>query len=34
MKSFGGLSALRAESARINGIIQAEFDQVEPEDLE
>jgi hypothetical protein len=28
MRSFGKLRALRSESARINGIIKAEFDQV------
>jgi hypothetical protein len=31
MRSFGKLRALRSESARINGIIKAEFDQVDPQ---
>jgi hypothetical protein len=29
---FGGLRGLRKETARINRIIEAEFDQIEPED--
>jgi hypothetical protein len=33
MKSFGGLRALRKESARISRIIQEEFEHIEPEDL-
>ncbi len=32
MKTFGKLRGLRKESARINGIIRAEFDGIEPED--
>ena len=32
MKSFGGLRALRKESARINRLIKDEFDRIEPED--
>jgi len=32
MKLFGGLRALRNESARVNRIIAEEFDRVEPED--
>jgi hypothetical protein len=32
MKSFGGLRDLRKESARINRIINEEFERVEPED--
>lgn len=32
LKSFGGLSGLRKETARINKIIAAEFDQIEPEE--
>ncbi len=32
MTSFGKLRALRKESARINRVIESEFDQVEPED--
>lgn len=34
MRSFGGLRALRNESARVNRIIEEEFDRVEPEDME
>jgi hypothetical protein len=29
---FGGLRGLHKETARINRIIEAEFDQIEPED--
>lgn len=32
LKSFGKLRSLRAETARINTIIEAEFEKVEPED--
>lgn len=32
MKSFGKLKSLRAETARINAVIEREFGQVEPED--
>jgi len=32
MKSFGKLRALRKETARINRIIEEEFEQIEPED--
>jgi hypothetical protein len=32
MNEFGALRALRKETARINKIIQAEFDQIDPED--
>jgi hypothetical protein len=32
MKTFGKLRGLREESARINRIIEEEFDRVEPED--
>lgn len=32
MKTFGKLRGLRNESARINRIIEEEFDRVEPED--
>ena len=32
MKSFGKLRGLRKESARINRIIQEEFEKIEPED--
>lgn len=34
MKSFGKLRHLRRETARINRIIEEEFDRVEPEDRE
>ena len=34
MKSFGKLYALRHESARINQLIEKEFDRIEPEDLQ
>ena len=34
MKSFGKLSHLRKETARINRIIEEEFDQIEIEDRE
>lgn len=33
MRSFGKLRSLRAETARINAILEGEFEQVEPEDL-
>ena len=33
MRSFGRLRGLRKESARINRIIQEEFELIEPEDL-
>jgi hypothetical protein len=33
MKLFGGLRSLRKETARINGIINQQFESVEPEDL-
>ena len=33
MKTFGGLRALRKESARINQIIEEEFERIEPEDF-
>ena len=32
LKSFGKLRNLRAETARINAIIEGEFEQIEPED--
>lgn len=32
LKTFGKLRSLRRETARINGIIEAEFGQIEPED--
>lgn len=32
MNSFGKLRGLRKETARINRIIEQEFDQIEPED--
>jgi hypothetical protein len=32
MNSFGRLRGLRSETARINAIIEAEFEQIEPED--
>jgi hypothetical protein len=32
LKSFGKLRSLRAETARINAIIDGEFGQIEPED--
>lgn len=32
MKSFGKLRALRKETARINGLIEEEFESVDPED--
>ena len=34
MKSFGKLRQLRKETARINRIIEEEFDQIEIEDRE
>ena len=34
MKSFGKLRHLRKETARINRIIEEEFDQIETEDRE
>jgi hypothetical protein len=34
LQSFGQLSALRKETARINKIIDREFGQIEPEDLQ
>jgi hypothetical protein len=34
MASFGKLKALRKESARIDRIINKEFDRIEPEDRE
>ncbi len=34
MRSFGGLRALRKESARINRIVEEEFGGVELEDLQ
>jgi len=34
MQAFGKLRRLRKETARINRIIEAEFDRVEAEDLE
>ena len=34
MASFGKLKALRKESARIDRIIEKEFDRIEPEDRE
>jgi hypothetical protein len=34
MRSFGRLRALRKESARINRLIQEEFERIEPEDLQ
>ncbi len=34
MKSFGGLRELRHESARVNRIVETEFEQIEPEDLD
>jgi hypothetical protein len=33
LQSFGQLSALRSETARINKIIDQEFGQIQPEDL-
>jgi len=33
MESFGKLSSLRSETARVNKIIEREFGQIEPEDL-
>jgi hypothetical protein len=33
LKSFGKLSGLRTETARINALIEAEFERIEPEDL-
>ena len=32
MKSFGALGALHKESARIDRLIEREFDRIEPED--
>ena len=32
LKSFGKLRGLRTETARINGIIEEAFEQIEPED--
>ncbi|HXP83832.1 MAG TPA: hypothetical protein VN841_03895 [Bryobacteraceae bacterium] len=32
LKTFGKLRALRKETARISGIIEAEFGRIEPED--
>jgi hypothetical protein len=32
MKSFGKLRAFRKETARINRIIEEEFENIEPED--
>ncbi len=32
MKSFGKLKSLRAETARINEVIEREFGQIEPKD--
>jgi hypothetical protein len=32
MTSFGKLRTLRKESARINRVIESEFDRIEPED--
>jgi len=32
LKSFGKLRNLRAETARINAIIEGEFEHIEPED--
>jgi hypothetical protein len=32
LRTFGKLRRLRKETARINGIIEAEFGQIEPED--
>lgn len=34
MTSFGKLKSLRKESARIDGIMNDEFEQIEPEDRE
>jgi hypothetical protein len=34
MRSYGKLRALHKESARINRIIQKEFESIEPEDLQ
>ena len=34
MRLFGGLRHLHKETARINKIIEAEFERFEPEDLE
>jgi hypothetical protein len=34
MRSFGGLRTLHKESARINALINEEFDRIESEDLE
>jgi hypothetical protein len=34
MKSFGALRHLRKETARIDKIIEEEFEQIEPEDWE
>jgi hypothetical protein len=34
MESFGKLGALRGETARINKIMDREFGQIEPEDLQ
>jgi len=32
LRSFGKLRSLRAETARINRIIEAEFERIDPED--
>lgn len=34
MKCFGALADLKGETARINAIIEDEFERLEPEDLE
>lgn len=34
MQSFGKLRSLRSENARINRLIEEEFERIEPEDLE
>jgi hypothetical protein len=34
MKYFGGLSHLHEENLKIDKIIEEEFEQIEPEDLE
>ena len=33
MQSFGKLRSLRTETARVNRIIEKEFERIEPEDL-
>jgi hypothetical protein len=33
MKSFGGLRTLRTETARINTLIEEQFERIEAEDL-